>query len=179
MWVNNDYQTYRQLESIQRNMTRKMGCGNFDSEMAIIAFMHAAEAGAKSYAKEFGGTWHEMFPRDIRLMAAEELRDQFLDEVKLNPQDYEQHVFRKDVKTWRERYPRESSVLHLRRAETRLREAARGGPNELLVKDYLRNIYEILDEVFDGNAINEWENAYEYLNELDRIVRDYGYALDR
>lgn len=103
-WINNSQAPYRQLQSIERNMTRKMAAGNYDRELAIKGFGWAAESGAKDYAHEFGGVWHKMFPKNVRRMAAEMLRDAFEKEVDLNPQDYERHVFKKHLPSWRERY---------------------------------------------------------------------------
>lgn len=105
-WINNSQVPYNQLQSIERNMTRKMAGGNYDREMAIKGFSWAAESGAKDYAREFGGVWHEMFPKPIRLMAAEMLRDQFEAEVEANPESYERHVFKKQLPEWQKRYPR-------------------------------------------------------------------------
>lgn len=169
LWVNNDAQTYRQLEQIQRNMTRKLAQDNFDPELAIQGFMWAAETGAKSYSREFGGVWHENFPIAIRRMAAKMLRDEFLAEVEATPQSFERHVFKKDTSKWRSRYPRDAGV----------RKAFHGGPNQERVEAAIRNIYNILDGVFEGNAVNEWEDAYNLLNQLDRIISNYGYQLDR
>jgi hypothetical protein len=109
-WIMNSQVPYRQYESVVRNMTRKLAQDRYDPELAIKAFMYAAESGAKDYAQEFGGSWHEMFPKEIRRLAAQMLRDEFEDEVELNPEHYEQHVFKKDVNKWRERYPQREAA---------------------------------------------------------------------
>ena len=232
LWINNDYPTHRHLESIWRNMTRKLAQDKFDHELAVKGFMWATEAGAKSYSKEFGGTWHQNFPIEIRRMAAEMLRDEFMAEVGAAPESFEKHVFKKDVDKWRERYPQRGAAVYPKdvaeevslsrpdlaagdaiaavltwdptltadevieildqsaadyrddleydkRRGAGVRRAFRSGPNETSVRDAIRTIYDILDVVFEGKAINEWDEAYSLLNQFNRIVRDLGYQLDR
>jgi hypothetical protein len=111
MWINNSEIPYKQLQAVEKNMTRKLAAGTYDREQAVKGFMYAVESGAKDYQREFGGKWFEMFPKDIRRMAAEALRDEFEAEVDINPQDYEQHVFKKHLPSWRERYPKEGSTM--------------------------------------------------------------------
>lgn len=75
-----------QGESIRQNLLRKMKRGNFDFERSVQAWMYLADAGAKMYAKEFGGrdaSWHEMFPIGIRRQVARELAEEFRTEAKL------------------------------------------------------------------------------------------------
>jgi len=67
------YQRY--FEPMSKNMTRYWNRGQYDHDKAIRQWMYLIEAGAKKYAEEFGGTWHQMFPKDIRLIAAEWLAD--------------------------------------------------------------------------------------------------------
>jgi len=110
MWVNNQQVPYRQLQAVIKNMTRKMAANRYDTEQAVKGFMYAAESGAKDYAAEFGGQWHEMFPKSVRLMAAEMLRDEFEAEVDLNPQDYGQHVHKKHLPEWEKRYSQAAST---------------------------------------------------------------------
>lgn len=83
-YTENDGNIYRQMtQSILTNLATKKARGNYDSDLAVQAFMHLAEAGAKKYAKEFGGVWHEHFPIQIRRMAATHWRDEFETEYKL------------------------------------------------------------------------------------------------
>jgi len=154
LWVNNDYQTYRQLEQIQRNMTHKLARDNFDPEMAIKGFMWATEAGAKSYAREFSGVWHEIFPIGIRRLAAEMLRDEFLAEVDAAPQSFKRHVFKKDAPKWRERYPRDAEV----RVGTVQQEEFDGVLEELLDEESdvlgIPGVYEVLFEHFNNDVLD-------------------------
>jgi len=115
-WINNSQVPYNQLQAVEKNMTRKMGADRYDRDRAIKGFMYAVESGAKDYARGFGGSWREMFPEDIRLLAAEELRDMFEAEVDINPQDYEEHVYKKHLPKWQERYPKEGSTTMKRQA---------------------------------------------------------------
>ena len=39
--------------------------------------MYLAESGAKKYAREFGGVWHDMFPVPVRREVAKAWRDEF------------------------------------------------------------------------------------------------------
>jgi hypothetical protein len=84
MFTENDGDIYRsQTTSILKNLATKKASGKYNSERAVDAFMYLAEAGARKYAVEFGGSgssgspWHEMFPINIRRMAAEEWRNEF------------------------------------------------------------------------------------------------------
>lgn len=113
LWINNTETPYNQLQAVVKNMTRKMAKGTYDRDAAVQGFMYAVESGAKDYAREFGGKWHEMFPRDIRLLAAEELRDEFEAEVDINPRNYEQHVYKKHLPEWQKRYPVDTTTGQL------------------------------------------------------------------
>jgi hypothetical protein len=80
MFTENDGEIYRgQTTSILKNLATKMVKGVYDPDKAVDLFMYLAESGAKKYAKEFGGSaaWHDMFPVDVRRIAAKEWRDEF------------------------------------------------------------------------------------------------------
>ena len=111
MWINNAQIPYNQLQAVEKNMARKLSSGEYDSELAVKGFMYAVESGAKDYAREFGGKWYKMFPKEIRLQAADDLRAEFETKVDLRPQDYEEHVYKKHQPQWRERYPKEGSTM--------------------------------------------------------------------
>lgn len=114
LWIENDQQLYRMQEQIHRNMTRKMAQDRYDHDLAAKAFGWLAEAGAKSYAREFGGVWHKDFPQDVRRAVAEYFRDGFEQDVQTEPQQFEPHVFKKDVKKWQERYPQRGAAVRHR-----------------------------------------------------------------
>lgn len=85
-FVDNDGDLYRgQTTSILKNLVTNMARGQYDRDKAVKLFMYLAESGAKKYAKVFGGSesgWHEMFPTDIRKLAATHWRDDFETEAK-------------------------------------------------------------------------------------------------
>ena len=93
-YTENDGDIYRQqTTSILKNLATKKARGVYDSELAVQAFMHLAETGAKKYAREFGGpgaeaSWHEMFPMDVRREAATDWRDEFETEYDLGNYDF-------------------------------------------------------------------------------------------
>jgi hypothetical protein len=86
LYTENDGDIYRQTTtSILKNLATKMASGKYDHDRAVDMFMYLAEAGAKKYAREFGGPgtiWHEMFPIDVRRMTSAEWRDEFEVEYK-------------------------------------------------------------------------------------------------
>ena len=83
-FAENDGDIYRQTtQPILKNLATKKAQGKYDHEKAVQAFMYLAEAGAKKYARAFGGTWHENFPIQIRRMAAARWRDEFETEFAL------------------------------------------------------------------------------------------------
>lgn len=90
-FVDNDGELYRgQTTSILKNLITKMAQGKYNRDKAVTLFMYLAENGAKKYAREFGGNergWHEMFPIDIRRMAATHWRDSFEAEAQLGNYD--------------------------------------------------------------------------------------------
>jgi hypothetical protein len=90
-FVDNDGDLYRgQTLSIIKNLVAKKASGKYDSDKSVALWMYLAESGAKKYAKEFGSAesaWHEMFPIDVRRLAATHWRDSFEDEVKTGAYD--------------------------------------------------------------------------------------------
>ena len=92
MYTENDGDIYRQqTTSILKNLTTKKARGVYDSELAVQAFMHLAETGAKKYAHEFGGpgaSWHEMFPMSVRREVAMGWRHEFETEYDLGNYDH-------------------------------------------------------------------------------------------
>jgi hypothetical protein len=66
LYVENDGNLYRQMTTpILRNLATKKAKGEYKHDLAVKAFGYLADAGAKKYAKEFGGpgdVWFKMFP---------------------------------------------------------------------------------------------------------------------
>lgn len=96
-FVDNDSVLYQgQTLSIIKNLVKKTASGKYDREKAVKLFMYLAESGARKYAKEFGGSesgWHDMFPVDIRKMAATHWRDSFEAEAQLG--NYDEYIPKK------------------------------------------------------------------------------------
>lgn len=67
LYVDNDADLHRQMTTpIHKNLATKAAKGQYDHDLAVNAFERLAEAGAKKYAKEFGGTWNRLFPPAVR-----------------------------------------------------------------------------------------------------------------
>jgi len=84
LFIDNDGDLYRQMTtSIHKNLATKLARGEYLHDRAVKAFGYLAEAGAKKYAKEFGGTWHVMFSVPTRRVVAESMARQFETEADL------------------------------------------------------------------------------------------------
>jgi len=85
LYVTNDSDLYhRQAILIMDNLARKMRRGQYDHDLAVKAWAWLANAGAKKYAKEFAtaSEWAAIFSPATRLMAAQELRDHYDEDVR-------------------------------------------------------------------------------------------------
>jgi hypothetical protein len=83
LFTENDGDIYRQqTTSILKNLATKKARRIYQHDRAQELFMFLSEAGAKKYAKEFGGVWHKLFPFAVRLQVAGEWRDEFEVEYK-------------------------------------------------------------------------------------------------
>ncbi len=87
LYIENEYKLVgadnSQGKLIEKNLKRKIQRGQFDYESSIDAWAHLIESGAKSYAREFGGTWHEMFSPATRRFVAERWAKHFAEENQL------------------------------------------------------------------------------------------------
>ena len=83
LYIENTEPLYRMQQAILANLQRHAKKGHYDAAKAAQGWSYLIEAGAKSYAKEFGEArrWHELFPKPLR------------DELS---RDYEKH-FKKEV----------------------------------------------------------------------------------
>lgn len=107
LYIDNDGDLHRQMTtSILKNLVTKRARGEYEHDLAVKAFGYLVEAGAKKYAKEFGGTWHQMFDVPTRRAVAEELTDSFEAEAKLGnydqllPKKYQKKEEVRDVAEW-------------------------------------------------------------------------------
>lgn len=92
LYINNDASLHRQQHvPILRNLTSKKIKSQYKHDLAVKAFGHLVESGAKKYVKEFGSpgqAWHKMFDVATRKVAAEDLTRGFEDEFELGNYDY-------------------------------------------------------------------------------------------
>lgn len=89
LFITNDGQLYRQqFEPILKNLMTKVGRGTYDSTKSLKLWGYLCESGAKKYAKEFGGTWNQMFTVADRKQCAEVLRDDFEEDARLGNYDH-------------------------------------------------------------------------------------------
>jgi len=89
LFIDNDATLYRQQHvPILKNLATKKARSNYRHDLAVKAFGYLAESGAKKYAKEFGGTWHQMFDVPTRKRVAEELTRDFEGEYALGNYDH-------------------------------------------------------------------------------------------
>lgn len=77
LWGTNDYGTYKFLEAVEKNQARHFVRGNWNLLDSARGFLHAVDTAAKSYTKEFGGVWHQVFPIAARRELAQEWAEEF------------------------------------------------------------------------------------------------------
>jgi hypothetical protein len=88
IYIESDSQLYRsQHQPIQKNLINKMAAGKYQHNLAVKLFGYLVDAGAKKYAKEFGGTWNQIFSVADRKAVAESLTNSFEAEAKLGNYD--------------------------------------------------------------------------------------------
>lgn len=84
LYIENDGTLHRrQGEPILKNLAAKKAKGVYDHDEAVKIYMHLMESGAKKYAKEFGGTWNQLFSVADRKSAAKAFVGDFEAEYKL------------------------------------------------------------------------------------------------
>jgi hypothetical protein len=89
LFVENDGDLHRQMTTpIHKNLATKKARGEYQHDLAVKGFMHLMEAGAKKYAKEFGGTWHQIFDVPTRRAVAERFAKEFETEYALGNYDH-------------------------------------------------------------------------------------------
>jgi hypothetical protein len=89
LYISNDADLHRQQYTpILKNLSTKKVRSLYKHDLAVKLFGYLVEAGAKKYAKEFGGTWHQMFPVPTRKAVAEELAKSFEAEFELGNYDH-------------------------------------------------------------------------------------------
>ena len=84
LYIESDQKLYRQVESIVKNIQRKMKSGKYDHKKAPKLWMYVVDAGAKQYVKEMGSPgdkWTKMFDKQTRQAVAETMADEYRDEI--------------------------------------------------------------------------------------------------
>lgn len=162
LFVENDRDLYeRMFKPIVKNMMRKVKRGVYDPAKAVQGFLYLMDEGAKRYAAEFGGTeaapgatWHDMFPRSIRQMAAKEMSERIFEEIQSGEYD---HLLEKPVK--------ESPV--------KTAQVDEDDDGYVIEEDQIQR----LDEALQGESTEESDPvgwvAENYINGNMSAVRDY------
>jgi hypothetical protein len=89
LFIENDGDLYRsQTVPTFKNLATKKARGEYKHDLAVKLFSYLVEAGAKKYAKEFGGTWHQMFGVPTRRAVAESFTKSFETEHALGNYDH-------------------------------------------------------------------------------------------
>jgi hypothetical protein len=91
LYIENDANLHRQQHTpIIKSLATKKARSQYKHDLAVKAFGHLVESGAKKYAKDFGSPnqpWHKMFDTATRKLVAEQLTRGFEDEFKLGNYD--------------------------------------------------------------------------------------------
>jgi len=85
LYIDNDYQLYRQKTEIRKNQLRKVKSGKYNPALAPKLWMYLVDAGAKKYNKAFGSPgvpWHKVFPKETRMHVAQEYAKEFDSELR-------------------------------------------------------------------------------------------------
>lgn len=92
LYIENDADLHRrQHVPILKNLATKKVRSQYKHDLAVKAFGHLAESGAKKYAKEHGSPnqpWHKMFDAATRKLVAEDLTGDFEGEFELGNYDH-------------------------------------------------------------------------------------------
>ncbi len=86
LYIENDSGLYRQKQSIEKNLEKKILKGKFDLKLSEKLWMYWVDEGAKKYAKEFGDAreWHKMFDVPTRQHVAAQVAKDFVTEWNAN-----------------------------------------------------------------------------------------------
>jgi len=80
IYIDNEEPLYRQKLAIHKSLDAKVKSGRFDKTKAPKAFSYMVDAGARKYAKEFGGSVRTMFPKSDRDAVAREYTKEYMSE---------------------------------------------------------------------------------------------------
>jgi hypothetical protein len=91
LYIESDNQLYTsRVLPIYKNLSKKKLKGVYDPKLAVKLFMYLVDEGAKKYAKEHAtpAQWNTIFPRMVRLEAAEYLETVFEDKFQNKEFDF-------------------------------------------------------------------------------------------
>ena len=83
LYIENTYELYNQIKSIQKNIIKKVQRGVYDPSLAPKLWGYLVQEGAKRYAQEMGIEipWHKAFPPQVRQEAAQQMASDFESEL--------------------------------------------------------------------------------------------------
>lgn len=82
LYITNTGELYRNVQGIINNLGRKVKNGMFDESRSVDLWKYLADEGAQRYAMELkdslpNAPWHQIFPNDLRMEAAQHLADAY------------------------------------------------------------------------------------------------------
>lgn len=95
LYIDNDYELYRQRQSIEENLRKKAAKGRYDHKKAPKLWQYMVDAGARKYVKDFGGSVRTMFPKKLREKLAADYAAEWRAENKMLIKPGNPHSFRK------------------------------------------------------------------------------------
>jgi hypothetical protein len=88
LFIDNDYQLYRQRTAIDANQERHWNKGEYSYALSTKGYMYLVDAGARKYVKEFGGSVRDMFPKAVRMEVARNYADEFRSDQTIDKNNY-------------------------------------------------------------------------------------------
>lgn len=90
LYIDNTFALYKQKQQIQKRLAMRKRKGEYERQLGQKAFMHLANAGAKSYVREMklDEPWSRAFTPADREQAAKEFEAEFRQEYQLGALEY-------------------------------------------------------------------------------------------
>jgi len=82
LYAENEAALYNQKKSIIENVKRRMRSGKYDPRLAPKLWLYWFDAATKRYVKEFGGNVATMFPKNVRMAAAESAARDYAERIR-------------------------------------------------------------------------------------------------
>lgn len=81
LYIENDGRLYdSHVKPVIRNQEGHLNRGRWNLKDSIRGWMHVVDAGAKKYAKDFGGVWHKTFSASTRREVAKRFAKGFAED---------------------------------------------------------------------------------------------------